>query len=156
MDTTIAALDTIYRTVLVKECSPDILREFKATLDKIKQECSRKSRVEEFLNLLRNGKLEEWKRLFKEAHDDYQAGYNIMYCNGIPYNHNITLLNESWVQFDSEEKEKMRKQTEANIQFARRRMQEVELMEEARRRLDALQREQMIQELITSLTGSGV
>jgi hypothetical protein len=152
MDTAIAALDTIYSTVLVKECSPELLREFRDTLNRIKQEWSRKSRIEEFLTLLRNGNLEEWRRLFKEAHDDYQAGYNIAYCNGIPYNHNITLLNESWVKFDTEEKEKVRKQTEANIEFARRRMQEVELLEEARRRLDALQREQMIQELIRSLT----
>ncbi len=151
MNTAIAALDKIYSEVLVNECSGDVLKGFQENLARMKHEWSRKSRVEEFTNLLRKGELEEWRRLHKEAHDKYTHGYTTgEYCS-VPLNHDLTLLQEAWVKFDEETKVAIRKAA-GEAEFMRlQKEREDELLMEARRRLAAAKREQAIQALMDSL-----
>ena len=153
MNTAITALDKIYSEILVHECSGESLTRFKENLNKMKRDWSRVSRIEEFTEILRNGGLEEWRRLHKEAHRDFErTGMGSSMNTEIPYNHDFTLLQEAWVKFDQEEKKKAYAETLARSEVERQKAKEDELLVEARRRLAAAKREQAIQALMASLT----
>jgi hypothetical protein len=153
MDTAITALDTIYSTVLDRECSPDVRKMFQDTLGRMKAEWTRKKRIEGYVRLLREGGLDEWRRLHKEAHEDYcrnNVGSSMNYAH--IHSHDVTLLNESWACFEAEEKERLQKEADQKAEAAQRKKQEDELLEEARRRVAAAKREEAIQALVASLT----
>jgi hypothetical protein len=155
MDTAITALDTIYSTILDRECSSDVLKTFQENLGQMKAEWTRKKRIEGYVRLLREGGLDEWRRLHKEAHADYQQGYatgNYRSLMSLPADHPLPLINESWACFEAEEKERLRKETELTTEAARLKQRDDELLEEARRRVAAAKREEDIQALMASLT----
>lgn len=121
----------------------------------MKAEWTRKKRVRSYVKLLQEGGLEEWRRLHKEAHADYERGYtsgNYTSLMSLPHDHPLPLLNESWACFEVEEKARMQKETELRTEAARLKQQDDELLEEARHRVAAQKREKAIQALMETLT----
>ena len=153
MNAAIQELETIYSTVLVNECHPDQLKLFKSLVNEIKYDLVRKNRVMFYVDLLRNGRIESWRRAHKEAHEDWNQ--NNMGSSMNPWHmrdHEWTIIGESWVFYEKEEKEKRLAEQKLKEEEARKKQQEEELLEEAKRRLAQRDRELTIQALMTRLT----
>jgi len=153
MNAAIQALETIYSTTLVKECHPDQLKDFKRLVEQFKYDLIRKNRVQFYVNLLRDGRLEAWRRAHKEAHDDWNEN-NIGFSMN-PWHmqdHEWTIIGESWAIYEKEEKEKKLAEQKLKDEAARKKQQEEELLEEAKRRLACQDRERAIEALMTRLT----
>ncbi len=153
MNAAIQALETIYSTILVNECHPDQLKEFKNLVEKFKNDLIRKNRVQFYVNLLRNGRMKAWRQAYKEAEDDWNE--NNMAFSMYPWHmrdHEWTIIGESWVIYEKEEKEKKLAEQKLKEEEARKKRQEEELLEEAKRRLAERDRELTILALMARLT----
>jgi hypothetical protein len=153
MNAAIQALETIYSTVLVKECHPVQLQQFKSVVEQIKYDLNRKNRVQFYVKLLKDGRMKAWRQAYKEAEDDWNE--NNMAFSMYPWHmrdHEWSVIGESMAIYEKEEKEKKLAEQKLKEEEARKKRQEEELLEEAKRRLAERDRELTILALMTRLT----
>lgn len=155
MNTAITALDKIYSEILVPdEYSQDVLNGFKETLNRIKAEWTRRSRIQAIADSITTDGFEAFA---KKLHA-LSATINVQYANG-----NVNCLERAEFQMMCEAedlwnktnaKKAAKEAEEARLREEPLRLQklrEEELLAEARRRLAEERREQAIRALMDSL-----
>ncbi len=150
MNTAITALDKIYSEVLVNECSGDVLRAFQENLNRMKNEWSRKSRIQAIADSIRTDGFEAFGKRLQAL----SAVINVQYANG---NVNCPEREEFQIMCEAEDLWNKTNAKRAAEAWAReeplrlQKMREEELLAEARRRLAEERREQAIRALMDSL-----
>ena len=149
MDSALKALQVIYDNALVNEWHEEDLKQFKSLLDKRTLDWKRKTRISQLAELMHTNR-EQYVIEFNKVHDEVQKQGAVRNFN--TYHHaELELFQEAQRLYTSQENEKKRKDQQAEQVLRQQQMKDAEIINEAKRRIETMKREQAIQDAMKKM-----